>query len=413
VLDEGGAEARRVAQAANERDVSSFEAGRLEERVREMEAQLRAAIEQYEVQNEELKASNEELQATNEELRATTEELETGKEELQSINEELVTVNQELKNKVDETTRISDDLTNFVTATGIASLFVDREMRLMRFTPFARDIFNLISADIGRPLFDITHRLEGVDLEDGIRRVFESLHVVEIEAKSNDGRFYIVRFLPYRTTDDRIRGAVLTFLDITQRRVAEMTGRRNEAWARLIVESLSEHAVITLDPAGKVQSWNPGARNIFGYQDAEIIGNEATILFTPEDRAAHVPEDEMLRARESGRAEDDRWHVRKDGSRFFASGLLAPIEDPDLFGYVKVLRDLTVQKLADDYQAELLSAERVSRSAAEEANRLKDQFLAMLSHELRNPLALMLMQAEILLRVPEARKSRGCSRPPR
>src|SRR4029079_14514248 len=146
----------------------------------------------------------------------------------------------------------------------------------------------------------------------------------------NDGRFYIVRFLPYRTTDDRIRGAVLTFLDITPRRVAEMTGRRNEAWARLIVESPSEHAVITLDPAGKVQSWNPGARNIFGYQDAEIIGNEATILFTPEDRAAHVPEDEMLRARESGRAEDDRWHVRKDGSRFFASGLLAPIEDPDL-----------------------------------------------------------------------------------
>src|SRR6185437_15729839 len=133
----------------------------LEERLREMELQLRAAVEQHELQNEELRASNEELQATNEELRATTEELETGKEELQSINEELTTVNQELKNKVDETTRISDDLQNFVTATEIAAMFIDRELRLMRYTPFAREVFNVIPTDIGRPLSDITHRLEG------------------------------------------------------------------------------------------------------------------------------------------------------------------------------------------------------------------------------------------------------------
>jgi two-component system CheB/CheR fusion protein len=375
------------------------ETGHLEERLREMDVQLADSIEQYEVQNEELKASNEELQATNEELRAATEELETGKEELQSINEELVTVNQELKNKVDEAMRISDDLTNFVTATGIASLFVDRDMRLMRYTPFAREIFNVIPSDIGRPLSHITHRLEGIDLVDCIQRVFEPLTVFEMEVKSGADRWYIVRILPYRTTDDRILGAVLTFIDISRRKHAE------EAWSRLVVESVREYAIITLDSAGIVRTWNPGARTIFGYDESEIVGKDIAAIFTPEDRDAGVPTDEMRRARETGRAEDDRWQLRKDGTRFFASGVLAPFDVADALGYVKILRDVTEQKLAERRQQQLLDEERIRSAAAEEANRLKDAFLATLSHELRNPLSLLLMQAEILSRAPEAKKS--------
>jgi two-component system CheB/CheR fusion protein len=381
------------------------EASKLEQRVQEMEAQLRAAIEQYEVQNEELKASNEELQATNEELRATTEELETGKEELQSINEELTTVNQELKNKVDETTRISEDLANFVSATEIASLFVDRDMRLMRYTPFAREVFNVIPADIGRPLLDITHRLVNVDLDAAITRVFETLHVVEHEARSSDGRWYIVRVLPYRTSDDRIRGAVLTFIDITQRREAEAGKRSIEAWSQLVVENVIGYAIIRTDATGKIKSWNPGAAEIFGYSSAEAIGREIAILFTPEDRADGVPAKEMFTARETGRADDERWQIRKDHTRFFASGIMARLDDGAEHGYVKVLRDLTQQQIDAVQRSDELAAERASRSGAEEASRLKDQFLAMLSHELRNPLALMLMQAEILLRAPEVKKS--------
>ncbi|HSD00061.1 MAG TPA: chemotaxis protein CheB, partial [Casimicrobiaceae bacterium] len=390
---------------AEEQSAVPPETSRLEERMRDMESQLRSAIEQYELQNEELKASNEELQATNEELRATTEELETGKEELQSINEELVTVNQELKNKVDETTRVSDDLQNFVVATEIAAMFIDRDLRLMRYTPFARKIFNVIPTDIGRSVLDITHRLTDLDIGNGINEVFDTLHLVEREARSSDGRWYIVRFLPYRTSDDRIRGAVLTFLDITQRKEYESIGRRTEAWAKLIVENVRGYAIMTLDREGVIRSWNPGAADIFGYTASEAIGKDVAMLFTPEDCQADVPRLEREEALATGRADDERWQLRKDGSRFFASGVMARLDDHDEYGLVKVLRDLTEQKKTEQRQNELLEFERIGRSAAEQANRLKDEFLAMLSHELRNPLALMLMQAEILLRAPEAQKS--------
>ncbi|HVF62580.1 MAG TPA: CheR family methyltransferase, partial [Casimicrobiaceae bacterium] len=377
----------------------------LEQRLHDMEAQLRTAVEQYEVQNEELKASNEELQATNEELRATTEELETGKEELQSINEELSTVNQELKNKVDETTRVSDDLHNFITATGIAALFIDRDMRVMRYTPYARQVFNLIPTDLGRPLMDITHRLIDLDLAATIAHVFETLHQAEHEVRSNDDRWFIVRVLPYRTNDDRIRGAVVTLVDITQRRRVEARGQRSAAWAELVVDSVHDYAILTLDEHGVIKTWNAGAEIIFGYSASEIIGQPFELLFTPEDRAAGVPDLEMRTARQVGRAEDERWQLRKDGTTFFASGIAAPLDDPEQKGYVKLLRDLTAQRMASQRRDELLAQERRIRSAAEEANQTKDEFLATLSHELRNPLALILMQSEILTRAPELKRT--------
>jgi two-component system CheB/CheR fusion protein len=307
-----------------------------------------------------------------------------------------------LRRKVDEATRTSDDLQNFITATEIASLLVDRQMRLVRYTPFAREIFNLIPADIGRPLLDITHRLEGVDFEREIARVFESLHLAELEARASDGRWYIVRILPYGTTEDRIRGAVLTFIDITQRKSAELAVLRSEAWAKIVIDSVHDYAIMTLDPSGAIETWNDGGRRIFGYAQDEVAGRHFAMLFLPEDRAAGVPQTELADARRTGRGQDDRWMVRKDGSRFFASGMTAPLMVSHNDGFVKLLRDATEQHQAAQRSDEALSVERGTRRAAEEASQLKDDFLAMLSHELRNPLALMLMQSEILLRAPES-----------
>jgi len=367
--------------------------------------QLRSTIEQYETQNEELKASNEELQAINEELRAATEELETSKEELQSINEELTTVNQELKAKIDEMTSINNDLQNFIASTEISVLFIDRELKLMRFTPPARELFNVIAADVGRPLLDITHRLDYSDLAADVAKVFETLRIVERHLTASNGRSYLMRILPYRTTEDRIQGAVLTFVDITARTESEEHLRRSEQRYRAIIDSIRDYAIVTTDLEGRIEGWNEGAVSLFGYSEAEIAGQPIDVLFVPEDRASNIPRQERETARERGHAADERWHLRKDGSRFYCSGVLAPLTDGTLYGYVKIARDLTEQQVAAAEREREFARAQADRAELENSNRLKDRFLATLSHELRNPLNLIMMQSEIMRRSPDAKSS--------
>ena len=195
----------------------------LDDEIDHLKQQLSATVEQYEASNKELKASNEELQAMNEELRSATEELETNKEELQSVNEELGTVNAELKNSVEDLSRANSDLNNLMASTDIGTVFLDRQLRIVRFTPSAQMVFNLLPADLGRPLADITHRLDYDDLIPDAMQVLDSLTTVEREVPLGGGerRWFLVRMAPYRTADDRISGVVATFIDVTMRRRAE------------------------------------------------------------------------------------------------------------------------------------------------------------------------------------------------
>ena len=195
----------------------------LDRELQQMKGHLRETVEQYEAGNEELKASNEELQAMNEELRSATEELETSREELQSINEELTTVNSELKGKVDELAHANSDLQNLMASTAIAIVFLDRELRITRFTPPAVDIFHLIPGDIGRPLNDLRHRLDYPELRTDAAGVLGALMPVDREVAGPGGRSYLARLLPYRTTDDRIAGVVLTCVDITESKRTQET----------------------------------------------------------------------------------------------------------------------------------------------------------------------------------------------
>jgi len=378
----------------------------LEEELQRTKEQLQETIEHSETSTEELKASNEELQAINEELRSATEELETSKEELQSVNEELITVNYELKVKVEETSKVNDDLNNLIASTDIATVFVDRGKRIKRFTPRAADIFNIIPSDAGRSLLDITHRLDYEKLSDDVSETFESLRMVEREVRSDDGRSYIVRLLPYRTTEDRIDGAVLTFIDISARRKAEESLRAGEERMRLVAESTKDYAIITCDTEGRITSFNKGAERIFGFSEGEVIGQMSDIIFTPEDREHGIPEEERTRAREEGRAEDERWHSRKDGSRLYCSGVMTPLMDGDHFyGYAKIARDQTEQLKALDKHTGLVNHEEIARAEARVANALRDEFLAIMSHELRHPLNLIHINAELLGRLPEVRSS--------
>lgn len=381
---------------------SDLVASQLEDELQQTKEQLQSTIEQYETSTEELKASNEELQAINEELRSTTEELETSKEELQSMNEELSTVNQELKNKVEETGNINDDLQNLIASTDIATIFVDRGMRIKRFTPRALELFNIIPTDIGRSLMDITHRLTHEDLAADTQEAFDKLRLIEREVRDLSGRWYLSRVLPFRTTDDRIDGAVLTFVDISRIKRAEENLRVSEERLRLLIESATDYAVIKFDEQGLVETWSHGAERMFGYAEAEMLGQPSDIIFTAEDRAAGIPQEEMRKAREDGRARDERWHVRKDGTRFFCSGVMTPLYADGLRGYAKIARDLTGSKYLESARADLLVHEKQERVKAETANQAKDEFLAILSHELKHPLNLIQMNAEFLTRLPEA-----------
>ena len=311
----------------------------LEEELGRLKAQLRSTVEQYETHAEESKASNEELQAMNEELRSAAEELETSKEELQSVNEELTTVNQELKIKIEELGVTNNDFQNFINATDIGTIFLDRALRVKFSTPRAREVFNLLDSDIGRPLSDITSKLRYESIHDDVRKVLDQLTVTEREVETAAGRWQMMRMLPYRTSDNHIDGVVVTFHDITDRRIAERNVRQSEERLRALIDSALDYAIFTATEEGVINSWNPGAQRMFQYAADEIVGADIATLFTPEDRAAGIPLRELNEARRTGRAADERYHVRKDGSRLFCSGMTRHLGVN--LGFAKIARDLT------------------------------------------------------------------------
>ena len=189
----------------------------LTQELRAKDEYLQSTHEELESSTEELKSSNEEMQSVNEELQSTNEELETSKEELQSVNEELATVNTELQSKVTDLSRTNDDMSNLLAGTGIGTVFVDHQLRILRFTPAASAIINLIVSDVGRPVAHIVSNLVGyTSLLDDLRAVLQSLIPKELEVQAADGNWYTLRIQPYRTLDNVIEGAVVSFIDITE-----------------------------------------------------------------------------------------------------------------------------------------------------------------------------------------------------
>jgi two-component system, chemotaxis family, CheB/CheR fusion protein len=186
------------------------------------EQYLQTTNEELETVNEELKSSNEEMQSMNEELQSTNEELETSKEELQSVNEELSTVNTELQSKVADLWRAHNDMNNLLSGTGIATIFVDHQLRILRFTPTTSEVINLIGSDIGRPVGHIVSNLDNYDnMIADIQEVLASLTPKEMEVRNSRGDWFTMRILPYRTMDNIIKGAVINFVNITRRRQME------------------------------------------------------------------------------------------------------------------------------------------------------------------------------------------------
>ena len=183
---------------------------------------LQSTREEMQTSQEELKSTNEELQSTNEELQSTNEELTTSKEEMQSLNEELQTVNLELQSKVSDFTQANNDMKNLLNSTEIATLFLDRELNIRRFTDPVTSIFKLRNTDIGRPFTDLVTDLKYPEINSHAHQVLRTLTSIETSITTNDDRWFSIRIMPYRTLDDRIDGLVITFNDITQYKKLEI-----------------------------------------------------------------------------------------------------------------------------------------------------------------------------------------------
>jgi len=209
----------------------------------------------------------------NEELQSTNEELETSKEELQSVNEELATVNAELQTKVVDLSRANNDMNNLLAGTGIATVFVDRQLRILRFTPSATQIINLIPSDVGRPVGHTVSNLSNYNnLPADAQAVLNTLIPKELEVQTTECKWFAMRIQPYRTLDDIIEGVVISFVDITELRKAREALQENEALRRLAVVVRDAHDAITVQNLqGQILTWNPAAERMYGWSEKEAL----------------------------------------------------------------------------------------------------------------------------------------------
>jgi two-component system CheB/CheR fusion protein len=330
---------------------------------------LQSAVEQQEASNEELRSANEEILSSNEELQSTNEELQTAKEELQSANEELTTVNEQLQSRNSELTQVTNDLANLLTSTSIPMVMVGADLRVRRLTPAAQKVLNLLPSDVGRPIAHIRPAVEVPALEELVEGVIEQVRVWKTEVQDRDGRWWQLRIHPYRTSNHTVDGAVIILVDVDDiKRVAERLG------SALQVGQLGAWEVDLSD--GTMQC-SDECKASYG-----VDGDGA---FTYDDlfRAVH-PEDQDRVRREMNDAVDRREDYSTeyrvtwpDGSEHWISARARATYDPrhQPIRITGLTLDVTERKKMED---EL-------RLAA----RRKDQFLATLSHELRNPLAPM------------------------
>jgi two-component system, chemotaxis family, CheB/CheR fusion protein len=291
------------------------------QRIKDLELEIAHTSESLQAAIEELETSNEELQATNEEVLAANEELQSTNEELQSVNEELYTVNAEYHAKITELTELNDDILNFLSSTNIGTLFLDQRLCFRKFTPAITRQINLIDKDIGRPLEHLSHNIVDVDLAAIARDVLKTLVPVQREVRAKDGKWYLMRLLPYRTEDNVIKGVVLTFIDISEVKLATENVRK----LSMVIEQSTNLVMITAAD-GAIEYVNRRFCDVSGYTSEEVVGKNPRIFKSGTMR----PEDyrQMWRTVAGGDKWEGRFHNRtKSGDLFWENAVIIPIRD--------------------------------------------------------------------------------------
>jgi two-component system CheB/CheR fusion protein len=261
--------------------IKSIRQSELEKELKDTHEKMQDTLEEMQTSQEELKSSNEELQSTNEELQSTNEELTSSKEEMQSMNEELQTLNAELQSKVDDFSRVNNDMKNLLNSTDIATLFLDKELNIRRFTIQATKIIKLIKSDIGRPFTDLVTDLIYPELSADALEVLKTLVFIQKPIPTKDGRWFNIRIMPYRTLDDRIDGLVITFINISELKKVELKLDETEKVNNLLF-NLSSDILIKLSTDLKIADFNPTAEKFFGMSREDVLNRNYIQLFVPE-----------------------------------------------------------------------------------------------------------------------------------
>ncbi|WP_263784561.1 chemotaxis protein CheB [Salinibacter grassmerensis] len=271
--------------------------------------QLRIMNEKYETVTEEMETANEELMSMNEELQAKNEELQTSEEQLKSVNEELATTNQQLNVKVEALDRANNDLQNLMEATEVATLFLDQNLDIQRYTPPITDIYGLRGSDMGRPITDFTPKIKYDSLVEDAERVLSDHTPIEREVQNEEGRvWYLMRLRPYRSAAENVEGVVVTFVDITaQKRAAEILREERDLVSALI--DTAGALIAVLDEDGAIVRFNTACERLTGYDASEAEGEDLRdLLVDPSDRDAVTTRLNALADGTTDRAElEMRW----------------------------------------------------------------------------------------------------------
>lgn len=355
---------------------------------------LRLTLQEGEITAEEMKAYNEELQATNEELRSASEEMETSREELQSVNEEIGAMNLELKEKVEEINRGNADLQNLMQSNNIGTIFLDRELKIKRYTRRVEQLFNIIATDIGRPFGHLTHRFDYRDLADDAAKVLETLMPAEREIHvAEDDSTFLARILPYRTADDRIDGAVISFVDISDlKRTSEALQQRDILLG--VAQEAAMAGVWTLDLKHDGAWWSEECSKLHG-GSVDMTMHHWIHGMHPEPESVKKAIQQAIRDRTNFSHEfvidspqGERWILEVGKAIYDRDGT------PHQMAGISL--DVTERVLLRQKQSELLARSEEGERKLREADKRKDEFLATLAHELRNPLAPIRIGVEVL-----------------
>ena len=271
----------KLAARKEKKSLDNIRQMELEKELKYAHEKIQDTLEAMQSSQEELKFTNEELQSTNEELQSTNEELMSSKEEMQSLNEELQTLNTELQSKVDDFTRVNNDMKNLLNSTEIATLFLDKDMNIRRFTIQAVKIFKLIKSDVGRPFTDLVSDLIYPDLSADALKVLKTLVFIKKQIPTKDGRWFSIRIMPYRTLDEKIDGVVITFFNISDLKEVEVKLHETEQMNKLLLNSASD-IIVKLSANWKILEVNPAAEKYFGKKQEEILNKNYIHTFISE-----------------------------------------------------------------------------------------------------------------------------------